>query len=311
MNPFIMLALGLAILTLGAELLVRGASGLASRFGVGSLAIGLTVVAIGTSMPELAVSIDAARSGSSGIAIGNVIGSNIFNIAVILGLSAVVLPLTASHAVIRRDLPLMLFVTLLFVGLCTFGGGLSRWEGGVLAIMSVAFVVWTIRTMVGQPQQRDPASTPAPCITVRIGILLTIAGFVLLISGAQLFVNYAVELARSQGIADDVIGLTIVAAGTSLPELATSVWAAIKRQSDIAVGNVVGSNIFNLLGVGGVTAAIHPVSSAGIGWIDHAAMILSAVVLLPLLRSGFRLDRVEGALLLGFYGVYLWLIWPK
>ncbi len=311
MNPIFMLIVGLVILTVGADLLVRGASGLAARFGVGSLAIGLTVVAIGTSTPELAVSIDAARSGSSGIAIGNIIGSNIFNIAVILGLSALVLPLTVAHTVIRRDLPLMLFATLLFVGLWTVGGGLSRAEGHLLSLLAVAFVGWTIWTMRKPPDEIEPASTPARSLSVVAGTLLTVGGLGLLIFGANLFVKYAVQIARSNGIADDIIGLTIVAAGTSLPELATSVVAAIKRQSDIAVGNVVGSNIFNLLGIGGVTASIQPVSSAGIGWIDHGTMIFTAVILLPLLRTGFRLDRIEGALLLGIYGVYLWLIWPK
>lgn len=306
-----MLVLGLAVLTLGADLLVRGASGLAARLGAGSLAIGLTVVAIGTSTPELAVSVGAARAGNSGVAIGNIIGSNIFNIAVILGLSALILPLAANHSLVRRDLPLMLVVSLLFVGLWTIGGGLSRWEGVTLSLMAIAFVVWTIRTMLQQPAEPQPKSSPRPDRSVTMAILLTAGGFVLLIVGSQLFVKYAVQIARSNGLSNDVIGLTIVAAGTSLPELAASVAAAIRRQSDLAVGNVVGSNIFNLLGIGGVTAAIHPVSSAGIGWTDHAAMIVTAVILLPLLRSGFRLDRLEGALLLGIYGVYLWLIWPR
>ena len=260
--------LGLAALVLGAELLVRGASRLALAFGISPLVVGLTVVAFGTSTPELAVSVQSAWAGQVDIALGNVIGSNIFNVLFILGASALIVPLTVHQQVIRQEVPIMIGASLLLWVLAT-DGGIARWEGLLLTALVVGYTLLLIRQ-----SRRETAATQAavdaeyaeafvPAGTDwrdhwGVQLLLILAGLALLVLGARWLVEAAVNFARVLGVSETVIGLTIVAVGTSLPEVATSIMAAIRGERDIAVGNVVGSNIFNLLGIGGIAALVTP-----------------------------------------------------
>ncbi|WP_193212489.1 calcium/sodium antiporter [Luteolibacter marinus] len=302
------------VLFIGAELLVRGGAAMALKLGLSPLVVGLTVVAYGTSMPELIVSLKAAFAGQPDIAIGNVVGSNIFNIAVILGLAAAVYPIRTHLQVLRWDAPLLLGVTLL-VPLSFIDGQVSRIEGCIFVLAAVAFTIWTIRAA-----RRDEnsgveiaADTPEvkPTGSLPGDILKILAGLGVLVLGSKLLVDNAVTVASSLGVSEAVIGLTIIAAGTSMPELATSVVAAFRRQSDIALGNVLGSNLFNLLFVLGGSAVIHPVETSAMSKIDLGMMIGVTALLVPLLATGKRLNRAEGLLLAATYGGYLFVLWPK
>lgn len=310
MTEILLLGLGLALLTAGADLLVRGATAIATRLGVGQLVVGLTVVAFGTSAPELAVSVKSALAGQGGIAIGNVVGSNIFNVAAILGISAMICPLAVNLKVVRQDMPICLFASALFVLLLTVGGDLVRWEGLLLLAGLAAYLVLSFRSGRELPPDAEQAGPgPLGMGFVPAG-LLVLFGLVLLVGGARVFVDNATSLARRFGIGEAIIGLTIVAAGTSLPELATSVVAALRRQTDIAIGNIVGSNIFNVLGIAGVAAIARPIAAHGIEFRHLCVMVATSLLLLPLMRSGFRLVRWEGALLFACYLAYLWMLWP-
>lgn len=308
----LILIIGLIILTAGAELLVRGASRIAEKLGLSSLVIGLTVVAFGTSAPELAVSVKAALSGQGGIALGNIVGSNIFNVAAILGIAAMICPLAVNRDIIKRDMPIMLGASLLFVFFVRSSGRLNPWEGFILFGLILFYVVSTVRRAGSKkiPLAKSETVPAAPTNhSLPLSIFLTLAGLGMLLFGAKLFVDGAVSIARLLGWSEAAIGLTIVAAGTSLPELATSVVASYRRQTDIAIGNVVGSNIFNLLCIGGVSGSLSSIDSAGIGWVDLGAMVLTSLLLLPLMRNGFRLNRIEGGFLFSAFLGYLWLIW--
>jgi len=314
-----LIVLSFAILTGGAELLVRGASSLGLRLGLNPLVIGLTIVALGTSAPELAVSIKAALQGTGDIAMGNVIGSNLINIALILGLSALVRPLAVHWQVIRFDTPLMVFVTFLFAFFLLAGGGLLRWEAAILFSGIVAYVWHSLlkaRRNAAQAMEsgEDPLDTlgvPSNPTRLPVSFLLVGIGMGLLVVGARLLVDNAVGLARAWNVSEAVIGLTIVALGTSLPELATSVVASIKKETDIAVGNIVGSNIFNILCIAGVTGLISPISILGIRRADLFWMIGVSLLIVPLMRSGLQLGRKEGAILLSLYAAYLFTLWPN
>jgi cation:H+ antiporter len=249
---YLLFALGLVGLFFGGEFLVRGASSIARRFGISPLVIGLTIVGFGTSAPELLVSINAAMAGQPAIAIGNVLGSNIANILLILGVSAVIAPLIIPARRLARDLAFMLLATGAIWGML-LDGVVTRMEGGVL-IVGLAVFLYMAFSSGSTPQEDDPQKT-----SVGKAALMTAGGLVLLVIGAHFLVDSASTLARAFGISEAVIGLTIVAVGTSLPELATSVIAAFRKQTEIAVGNVVGSNIFNLFGILGLTALITPI----------------------------------------------------
>lgn len=310
MTEFVLLLVGLVLLTAGAEVLVRGASAIALRFGLSELVVGLTVVAFGTSAPELAVSVKSSLAGQGGIAMGNVIGSNIFNVAAILGIAAMICPLAVHQKVIRLDMPIMLMASGLFTALLMTGGGLSRVEGALLVTGLIVFTVWSIllgKRETDQGVDLGSIGSPQP---LGLSIAFVAAGLGLLVLGAQFLVDNATVIARHFGISETVIGLTIVAAGTSLPELATSVVAALRRQTDIAIGNIVGSNIFNILGIAGTAALVAPIDPQGIRWLDLGAMMATSLVLLPLMRSGFRLVFWKGAVLFASFLGYLWLIWP-
>lgn len=304
---------GIILLYIGAEGLVRGSASLATRVGVSPLIAGLTVVAFGTSAPELSVSVSAALEGRSDIALGNVVGSNIFNIAVILGIAALIQPLRIQLAVIRRDIPVMIGASALAFGLVLYGG-VPRSAGLVLVLGLGLYLFFTIRSAKGAGAGAGDELIDVPPLMSRSWVidgLVLVGGLGVLILGSRLFVDGATVLAKSMGVSDAVIGLTVVAAGTSLPELAASVVAALRRQSDIAIGNVVGSNIFNVLCILGITATVSPIHSSGIGLRDGVAMMLLALILLPFAMTGRRISRVEGAILVSVYGVYLVLLWPR
>ncbi|MBI1290506.1 calcium/sodium antiporter [bacterium] len=306
----LLLAVGLVLLTIGAEGLVRGSATLAKRLGVPSLIIGLTVVAFGTSAPEMAVSTKAAFMNQADLAVGNVVGSNIFNVLFILGLSALITPLVVSSQLIRLDVPLMVIVSALTWWMAS-DGSVSRGEGAILLLGIVAYTA--AQVIIGMKESRSAsaeevsARPPLSFKGVGLDILFAGLGLVGLVLGARLFNGAAIQIARYFGVDELVIGLTIVAAGTSLPEVATSVMASIKGERDIAVGNVVGSNIFNILAVLGASGMIAgsglPVASAAMTF-DIPVMILVAVVCLPIFLSGTRISRVEGALLFVGYIVY-------
>lgn len=303
----LLILVSLILLYFGASWLVNGASALAVRLGVTPLIIGLTVVAFGTSTPELIVSIQAALQGNGGISIGNVVGSNIFNIGIILGVSALCYPITVKAEVLRLDVPVMLLTALLFL-VFFLDYALSRLEGIVLLTGSIGYTLFNIRKARqanAEVQEEFEEAIPKTSRHWAIEILLMLLGLAVLIFGSDLLVNHAVSLAKRFQVSDAVIGLTIVAAGTSMPELATSVVAAIKKQSDIALGNVVGSNIYNILIILGVSTLITPIKAPDIALVDSLVMVGISVLLIPLVKTGFILKRWEGGLLLGVYGTYM------
>lgn len=306
-----LLALGIVLLTAGGDTLVRGASALGRRFGLSPLISGLTIVAFGTSAPELAVSLQAALSGATGLAVGNVVGSNICNIALILGLAAVIRPLSAEARLVRLDVPIMIGVTVLLI-LGLLDGALSRLEGIGLTVGLLAYIFFTVRGAKTAKASVDAAfesALPKAPPQMGLSLVLLIAGLALLTAGSTVFVNGAVALATLLNVPPAIVGLTIVAIGTSLPEIATSVVAAARGHTDMAVGNIVGSNIFNILGILGITATIEPVAGGAVGRLDLGTMLAVSLLLLPLARSGGKIDRPEGFLLLSAYGAYmLWII---
>ena len=297
------LVAGLALLIVGAEMLVKGASRVAAGFGISPLVIGLTVVAFGTSSPEMAISVASAWKGEADIAVGNVVGSNIFNVLLILGLSAVITPLLVSKQLVKIDVPLMIAASVA-VFLFAMDGRIAFWEGGVLFAGVIAYCVFAIR--LGKATGETGEAIEGGGHWAK-DIALIVVGLVLLVLGSQWLVSAAVTIATAMGVSELVIGLTIVAAGTSMPEVATSVTAAIRGQRDIAVGNVVGSNLFNLLCVLGMTALVAPdglpVSDAAIRF-DMPVMLAVAVACLPIFFVGYTIQRWEGALFLGYYVAY-------
>lgn len=297
---------------LGAEALVRGAVDLATRLRLPPLLVGLTVVAWGTSAPELAVSVRAGSAGESDVALGNIIGSNIFNIAVVLGLGALLHPLRVTAHVVRFDAPALIGASLLAI-LLLADGHLSRVDGLVLLGGLVGYTGMTV-WMQGRASLADRQAfagvTPPPRGSVAVPSVLVAGGLVLLVIGADAMVHGATALARRVGVGGSAIGLTLVAAGTSLPELVTTVVAARRGQADIAIGNAVGSNLFNLLGVLGVATLVAPLSLGGVAVTDLWVMAGMAVVAVPLLWSRLTLHRWEGVLLLTVYGIYLAWRWP-
>ena len=297
-------ALGLGLLTAGGEGLIRGALALATRFGATPLFAGVVVLGFGTSSPELLVSVDATLSGRPDIALGNVMGSNLGNILLILGASAVIAPLAVAPRTLRRDGSVMLGITLLAV-LMTFGGCVTRLDGALLLGCLVGYLVWLVSQERDVPMSAEEGA--APELSLAAGLAWTVGGLLLLVAGARLLVNGAVGIAEGFGVSEAVIGLTLVAMGTSLPELTVSLLAALRKQVDLAVGNILGSNIFNLAGVLGVSALIGPLPIAGrMLTVDRWVMLAATLVLMLFLLTRLRLSRIEGSLLLTAYGVYLW-----
>lgn len=311
--PWILLTAGLALLVIGAQTLIRGGAALALRLGLSSLAIGLTIIAYGTGSPELVVSVQAALSGNGAISLGNVVGSNICNILLILGLAAAIAPVSAHVQVIRREIPVMIAASVLVLGLL-WDGSLGRLDGFILLGSLVAYTVLTLRdarrahAAAVEKEFKDELPDIKGLGTWSAAGLVVL-GLLLLTLGSHLFVDGAIQIASGWGISQAVIGLTIVAIGTSLPELATSIVASFKGDADVAVGNVVGSNIFNLLGILGVAAILHPVDGTDITKVDLGVMLAAAVLLFPLTQVRGKVGRLEGALMLaGFAGYTWWLI---
>ena len=310
----LMLVLGLAVLTVGAELLVRGASRLALALGISPLVVGLTVVAFGTSAPELVVSVQSALSGKTDVALGNVVGSNIFNVLFILGVSAVIVPLRVSQQLIRMDVPLMIAASVLVL-VMALDGSTGPLDGLLLTLGLLAYtwlaIVTSRKERAGiQAEYNAEFGVEEKTQGLRQGLInlvLVIGGLGLLVLGSHWFITSAIVIARELGISELVIGLTIVAAGTSMPEVATSIMAAVRGERDIAVGNVVGSNIFNMLGVLGLSSLVSAegvrVSEAALR-LDLPVMVAVAVACLPVFYVGHVISRWNGALFLSYYVAY-------
>ena len=311
--------IGIVLIIAGANYLTEGASALARRFGVSPLVVGLTIVAFGTSSPELIVSLLSALKGNSDISMGNVVGSNIFNVLVIGGINALVTPITITRSTVRREIPLMILACLVlsvmaldrvFAGTGATENILSRSEGIVLLCFFLIFLTYTFAIAKGDPS--DPHTAPAPTKHYPLWLLVVfiIGGLGGLVLGGELFVDAASSIARTLGMSEGFIGLTIVAAGTSLPELATSVAAALKKEPEIAVGNIVGSNLFNIFFILGTTATVTPIHIGGVSTLDFTMMSFAALLLyvFAVLFGQRVIKRMEGAVLVlcfVLYTVYL------
>ena len=312
---FLFLVVGLVLLTLGADVLVRGAVRLSARFGIAPLIVGLTVVAFGTSAPELSVSVQSIMLGRDAISLGNALGSNIFNVLATLGIASIIAPLAVSQQLVRLDVPLSIGVSALVL-LFSLDGRLHQTDGFVLLAGILTYTIFLF--IKGRKQGNDDslddyereygAIANSGPLQWAIDLAFLGAGIFMLVSGSKLLIDNAVILARAWGMSELVIGLTIISVGTSLPELATSVMASFKGERDIAVGNVIGSNLFNLLGVLGVAASLTP---AGIPvppdalTFDIPVALVVSVACLPIFFSGYTIDRWEGALFLVYYGAYM------
>ena len=294
----VLLALGFVMLVKGADWFVDGAAGIAERFGIPQLVIGLTIVAMGTSAPEAAVSITSALQGSAGITIGNVVGSNILNILIILGLTAAITPVAVQASTVKIEIPYMILITALLLGLGYTGNEIGRLEGVVLWLAFLVYLVYLLRMATKNKEEADQEEHSAPLWKE---LLMVAVGIVLIVWGSSIAVDAATAIARIAGLSERFIGLTIVALGTSLPELVTSVNAARKGKADIAIGNIVGSNIFNILFVVGTTALITPVTFEAKFVIDTLIAIAAAVLLFICVFKKRKLSRINGIVMLVAY----------
>ena len=322
----VLIVIGVAMVLYGADRLTEGASALARRMNIPEIIIGLTIVAAGTSAPELFVSLVSALKGTPDLAVGNVVGSNTMNCMLIVGCAAMVAPMTISRSTVKKDIPFSVGASVLLM-LLALNSFLGRWDGIILLISFAVFMAYTLsQAKKGQAEGQteedhgdgsdDPISEGngitqnRPHDPVWKNVLFLLGGLLLLVGGSNLFVDSASSVAASLGVSEGVVGLTVVAGGTSLPELATSVVAARKGQSAIAIGNVIGSNVFNILLILGLTATISPLAIVGITTIDMAVMLLSVALVWLFSFTRFTVERWEGALLVGGYLVYLgWLIY--
>ena len=308
LSPVLLMIFGFILLGAGAEIMVTASSKLALRLGVTPLIVGLTVVAFGTSSPELAVSIKAAASDSSALALGNVIGSNIANIGLILGLTAIIYPIKIEKQLVRKQIPLLIFASIL-MGFLLIDDQLDYSDGLILVCGLLAYLVYNYKQagleFDAEELEFHKKENTREGGAITLNAILVVIGIILLVFGSQVFVDNAVTIARLAGISEAVVGLTLVAVGTSVPELATSLIAAWRKQADIAIGNVIGSNMFNILCVLGITALLAPVLGDQFTLLDFAIMGLFSLILLPLAWTGLKLSRMEGLFLLSGYAVYL------
>ena len=306
MVNILLLLVGLGLVVLGADWLVNGASSIARRAGISEFVIGLTIVGFGTSCPELVVSLSGAIEGNSDISVGNVVGSNIFNVLVILGLTAMVLPVGMTDKNRRIDIPITLGVTILLIILGITGSMsgpvISRWEGVLMLLVFSAYLFYCFKS----DSKDEFSETQRATLSITKSIALTLTGLAGLIFGGDLFVDSATALARQIGVSDKFIAVTILAGGTSLPELATSLVAAIKGKEQLALGNILGSNVFNAMMILGLSSVITPLSFASMTIVDIITLVLSAVLLLIWAYTGRknRIDRREGAAMLLCYVAY-------
>ncbi len=310
--PYLYIVLGFAALIKGADFFVDGATAIAKKLRIPNIVVGLTIVAMGTSLPELAVSVSAAIGGSSDIAIGNVVGSNLINILVILGLSAVILPLTVDRSMFRRDLPVVLLTAAILPVMTLIGGGyFGRICGAILVALFIGYIALTVRSALVYrkstlPEGEVPAEeNEAKDLPWWLCALFTVGGAALIVLGGNFSVDGATAVAQQWGVSEAVIGLTVVALGTSLPELVTSVVAARKGNSDIALGNIVGSNIFNVLFILGTTVLVLPFEVAASGLVDQLVLLGVSAFLMVTAYTGKKLSRIEGAAYLAIYAAYL------
>lgn len=305
-----LLILSLFALYIGAGWLVKGSSELALKAKISNLVIGLTIVAFGTSAPELVVSLNATLSGQGDISVGNIIGSSIFNIAAILGISAVIQPLKAKRQLTRLDIPILIVATVVFT-LLFWNGTLGRLEGCLFLAGIILYTIFSlyysrkhekkVEELAGELEKQPEAWYK--------DVMYIVGGLVILIFASNLLVNNAVSIAQELGVSEAVIGLTIVAAGTSLPELATSVVSALKKNPDIAIGNIVGSNLFNILAIAGTSSVVKPIVAKNVNYVDLLVMLGLTLLLLPLVKSGQKISRAEGWALIVVYLCYLaWLL---
>lgn len=311
LQVFLLLA-GLTLVVFGADYLVEGASGIARRFGLSEFVIGLTIVGMGTSAPEMVVSFIGAVQGNSSISLGNVVGSNVFNTLLILGLTAVILPITITADNRRKDIPVNLLITVLLIVLglsyTLFGlgseDGLSRLDGGILVAL---FLLYMVLSFVKGKETEASSEAPAKELRPALALAMIVGGLAALVYGGNLFVDAATYIAREQGVSDKFIAITLLAGGTSMPELATCVVAAVKKKGQLALGNIIGSNVFNILLILGGSALIHPLSFGQISYVDLAALLSSAVVLLLSCYMGKKglLDRAEGVFFLLLWVAYM------
>lgn len=307
----LLLIVGGAILIGGGEILVRGAAALARSLGVSTMIIGLTVVAYGTSAPELAVSVTAAYSGKPAICAGNVVGSNILNILLVLGATALVFPLAATAAFLRREVPIMVAISLVFM-IMAWDGVVSRIDAGILLVMLLAYTFMIIRIARGekkavvQEYEEEQKESFPPTRSALLNVVLIIVGLAMLTGGSDLFLKGAVGLAQAFGISDAMIGLTLVALGTSLPELAACLIAAYRKHADICLGNIIGSCIYNLAAIAGISGALVPLPFESEMIRFHIpVMVGAAVILWPMLNRGKAISRLDGGLLLTCYLAYM------
>jgi len=309
----LLVAVGLAMLFAGSEFLIRGSVKIAKRMHISQLVIGLTVVAFGTSTPELVVSINSALEGQADISLGNIIGSNIVNIGLILGLSAAIFPIAVHIKTIRREIPIMLAVSLIIIPI-SLDGTISQIDGAFLVISLIAFIYFSYRQSKKENTQipliiddnRENSISNNLAFTPLIkNIVFVIIGIILLYFGSSFTVDNAVSIANSLGISERIIGLTIIAIGTSLPELITSVGAARKKHADLSIGNIIGSNIFNVLSILGISSLIIGIKVNFTIFIDYIVMIGFSAALIPVMKSGFIITKKEGYILVTAYLLYL------
>jgi len=310
---WVLIIAGFLLLFFGADALIRGSVRISIRSGISPLIIGLTVVAFGTSTPELFVSIKANLAGNGDIAIGNIVGSNIFNIGIILGLAALLNPIKVKSQLVSQDIPVMIGSSLLFAVLSR-DMIIQRPEGTLLFLMLITYIILNIR-QAKQGREVELSEEfehhlPKGNGRLFFDLLWIVGGIGVLMMGSTVLVMGAVNVAKAAGISEAVIGLTLIAAGTGLPELATTLVATFKKETDMAVGNVVGSNIFNVLCIGGLSSLVKPLNAPDIEFTDLAVMMVFSIILIPLCWSGLRIARREGIMLLAGYAAYIYFIWP-
>ncbi len=307
----LLLIVGLALVVLGADFLVDGASSIAKKFGVSDFVIGLTIVGMGTSAPEMVVSFIGALQGNGDIAIGNVVGSNIFNVFMILGATALILPMDITPMNRKKDIPLNIAITLIFIALgmsrTLFGIGddvLGRMDGAILLVLFAAYIYMCFRfDTANQTESNENEKVIKPTLAA----VLIVAGLAGLVFGGRMFVNSATSIAKMLNVSDKLIAITILAGGTSMPELVTCIVAAFKKKGQLALGNILGSNVFNILLILGGSALIHPLSMAGMSYVDLGALLLSALVIWASIHTNKKnqLDRADGLLLLLLEAAYM------
>lgn len=304
MIDILSIVLGAALVLWGADRLTEGASAIARSLNVSEIVIGLTVVAMGTSMPEFFVSMMSAVKGTSDMAIANVVGSNIFNTMLIVGTAAMVAPMTISKGTVRKDIPFAVMASMALL-VFFYDGEMSRWDAAMLLVGFIVFMAVTLNNRSAGAEQSTEETTSSRPRSLLLSAFYVVLGLACLVGGSNIFVDGATNIARSLGVSDAVIGLTIVAGGTSLPELATSVVAATKGKSAIAIGNVIGSNVFNILMILGVTGLIMPMDILGLTVVDYSVMLGSIVLLWFFSYTKYTVARWEGAVLVAIFIAYI------